>query len=54
MPAHSARFPARAQSPGVILLRAGISISTAIQELILVWSASETEERKGRLVWIPL
>ena len=54
MPAHFARFSVRAQSPGVILLREGISISTAIEELILVWSASEAEEWKGRLVWIPL
>jgi len=54
MPAHFARFTAGAQSPGVILLREGISISTAIEELILIWSASEAEEWKGRLVWIPL
>lgn len=53
MPAHFARFSARAQSPGVILLREGISISRAIEELILVWSASDAEEWKGRLVWIP-
>jgi hypothetical protein len=43
-----------AVSPGVILLREAISISTAIEELILIWSASEAEEWKGRLVWIPL
>ena len=54
MPTHFARFTAGAQSPGVILLREGISISTAIEELILIWSASEAEEWKGRLVWIPL
>lgn len=54
MPAHSARFSARAQSPGVILLREAIPISTAIEELVLIWSASEADEWKGRLVWIPL
>jgi predicted nuclease of predicted toxin-antitoxin system len=54
MPAHFARFSAGAPSPGVILLREGISISAAIEELILSWSASEPEEWKCRLVWIPL
>jgi len=54
MPAHFARFCATASSPGVILLREATSISTAIEEIILIWSASEAEEWKGRLVWIPL
>ena len=54
MPEHFARFTAGAQSPGVILLREAISISTAIEELILIWSASQAEEWDGRLVWIPL
>lgn len=54
MPAHFARFSATVESAGVILLREAISISTAIEELILIWSASEAEEWKDRLVWIPL
>jgi hypothetical protein len=54
MPAHFARFSAGAQSPGLILLREATPISTAIEELLLVWSASEAEEWKSRLVWIPL
>ena len=54
MPAHFAGFSTAVESPGVILLREAIPISTAIEELILIWSASEAEEWKGRLVWIPL
>jgi Domain of unknown function (DUF5615) len=54
MPTHYARFSADAQSPGVILLREGIPISTAIEELVLIWNASEAEEWVDRLVWIPL
>jgi hypothetical protein len=54
MPAHFARYSAGAESPGVILLREAIPISTAIDELVLIWSASEAEEWIGRLVWIPL
>jgi hypothetical protein len=54
MPAHFARYAAAAQSPGVILLRGAIPVATAIDELLLIWSASEAEEWIGRLVWIPL
>jgi predicted nuclease of predicted toxin-antitoxin system len=54
MPGHFVRFLAVGQSPGVILLREAISISAAIEELILIWHASEAEEWAGRLVWIPL
>lgn len=54
MPAHFARFEASNRSPGVILLRGAISISAAIDELVLIWSASSAEEWVGRLVWIPL
>ena len=54
MPAHFARFTSGAQSPGVILLREATPISTAIEELVLIWNASEAEEWIGRLVWVPL
>lgn len=54
MPAHFAQFSNTAKSPGVILLREALSISMAIDELILIWSASQAEEWTGRLVWIPL
>ena len=54
MPGHFHRFIASAQSPGVILLRDGISIATAIEELLLIWAASEAEEWVNRLIWIPI
>ena len=54
MPLHFSRFVAGAESPGVILLREAIPIATAIEELALVWSASEAAEWIDRLVWIPL
>jgi hypothetical protein len=54
MPAHFARFMSDARSPGVILLREAIPISTAIEELVLIWNASEAEEWVNRIVWIPL
>jgi len=54
MPGHFARFSGSVQSSGVILLREAIPISTAIEELVLIWSATEAEEWIGRLIWIPL
>ena len=54
MPLHFARFNASASCPGVVLLREAISIAMAIEELVLIWSASEAEEWIGPLVWIPL
>jgi hypothetical protein len=54
MPAHFARFTSDAQSPGVILLREAIPISNAIEELALIWNATEAEEWVNRIVWIPL
>jgi hypothetical protein len=54
MPGHFARYTVAARSPGVILLREAIPIAIAIEELILIWSASEPEEWIDRLLWIPL
>ena len=54
MPRHFARYAATALSPGVVLLREAIPIATAIEELLLIWGASEAEEWMGRLLWIPL
>ena len=54
MPIHFARHRTSTSGPGVVLLREAIPIATAIEELVLIWSASEPEEWIGRLVWIPL
>jgi len=54
MPLHFNHYVARAQSPGVILLREATPISTAIEELALIWHASDAAEWINRLVWIPL
>ena len=40
MPAHFAKFVATANSSGVILLREAISLTVAIEELVLIWTAS--------------
>lgn len=54
MPTRFTHHLITAHSPSVILLREATPIATAIEELILIWSASEAEEWVDRLVWIPL
>jgi hypothetical protein len=54
MPTHFVRYLTAARSPGVILMRGAIPIAIAIEELLLIWSASEAEEWMNRLIWIPL
>ncbi len=54
MPTHFAEYVANANSSGVILLREAISLAGAIEELVLIWTASEAEEWINRLAWIPL
>ena len=54
MPVHFARHVRNARSPGVVLLREATPIAIAIEELVLIWAASEAEEWTNRLVWIPL
>jgi predicted nuclease of predicted toxin-antitoxin system len=43
MPGHFARFSDTVQSPGLILLREATPVATAIDELILTWSATDAE-----------
>ena len=54
MPAHFRRFIAESESAGVILVRSAVPIGVVIEELPLIWAASEPEEWTNRLVWIPL
>ena len=54
MPGHFQHFVSAANSPGLILLREAIPIASAIEELVLIWSASSPEEWLNRLIWIPL
>ena len=54
MPGHFRRFVSATASPGVILLGEGVSIASAIEELLLIWTASDAEDWVNRLIWIPL
>ncbi len=54
MPAHFAAFIQGGTSPGDFIIGQNVSIRTAIDELLLIWSCSESEEWTNLLVDIPL
>ena len=55
MPAHFRAFrDAGRNSPGVFLMSQRLDVGTAIEELLLIWLASEASEWENRLIWLPL
>lgn len=55
MPLHFGRFlQARGSSPGVFLVQQYSPVGAVIEELVLVWAASDAEEWKNRILNIPL
>lgn len=55
MPAQFFRFTnAGKHSRGVFLVSQSLDVGTAIEELLLIWLASEAVEWENRLVWLPL
>jgi hypothetical protein len=55
VPQHFSDFlQARGSSPGVILVPQYLSIGEAIEELLLIWGASDAEEWRNRILRIPL
>jgi hypothetical protein len=54
MPRHFAEILQRTASPGVIVIPQHLPVATAVEELILLWSVTEPEEWKDRIVWLPL
>jgi hypothetical protein len=53
MPLHFANFIVNQTCPGVILISQGFPVQEAVEELLLIWEASEAEEYLNRLISIP-
>jgi hypothetical protein len=54
MPAHSRAFRKEGrQSAGLFLVAQSVDVGAAIEELLLVWLASEAQEWENRLEWLP-
>lgn len=54
MPAHFGEFIQTQQSPGLFVISQRADLLLAIEELILIWTASEAEEYVNSLRTIPL
>ena len=54
MPAHFAEFIQRKESPGEIIISQRVSVRRAMDELALVWEASDAEEWTNLIVELPL
>jgi hypothetical protein len=54
MPGHFADFIAARTSPGVRVIPQRLPLSTAADELILIWTATESEEWVNRICLLPL
>ena len=54
MPTHFGRFIEHHRSPGLIVISQKTDILPAIEDLILIWMASEAEEYVNSIFTIPL
>ena len=55
MPRHFSDFlQAHGSSPGVLLVPQHLPIADAIEELVLIWSATDRREWENRILRIPL
>lgn len=54
MPRHFADFILHHSSPGVLIIAQTVSVRVAIEALVLVWAASESEEWRNLIVELPL
>jgi predicted nuclease of predicted toxin-antitoxin system len=54
MPYHFAKFIAKKNSPGVFIISQRLAIRSGIDELLLLWTASEMNEWENLIVDIPL
>jgi hypothetical protein len=54
MPTHFAEFIAAQSSAGVLIVPQKLPVAQAVDELILVWMATEAEEWTNRIYSLPL
>ena len=54
MPTHFGRFIENQESPGLIVISQNIDLLSAIEDLILIWTASEAEDYINSILTTPL
>jgi len=54
MPGHFTRFCETRSSPGLIIVSQDLDIGAAIEELLLIWVATDAEEWAERVGFVPV
>jgi len=55
MPGHFRSYlSANGTGPGLILVPQWLEVGRVIEDLVLIWQASEALEWRGQIVWLPL
>ena len=54
MPANYARFLATRSSPGLIIVDQDLNIGRSIEELALIWAATDMEEWQDKIGYVPI
>ena len=54
MPGHFGAFVESHRSAGVIVIPQHLPVSVAVDELLLIWSATSTEDWANRICYLPL
>jgi len=54
MPRHFGEFITRTESPGVIVARQQLPVGQVVEDVILIWTASQAEEWTNRIAYLPL
>jgi hypothetical protein len=54
MPEHFSHFIAEQTSPGLLIAPQHLPLSIVIEELLMIWAASEAEEWINRIAYLPL
>jgi hypothetical protein len=54
MPAHFVRLIRDHSSPGLIVVEQGLEIGAAVEDLLLIWAATDAEEWRDQIGFLPL
>jgi hypothetical protein len=54
MPGHFTRFRETRSSPGIIIVSQDLDIGAAIEDLVLIWTVTDSEEWRDHLGFVPV
>jgi len=54
MPEHFARFIASSNSPGLIVVPQHLPVAVVVDDLLLIWHATEADEWINRVAYLPI